>query len=544
MTLSMEVTQRKEKTTVVSWLYSVLFALNISVGGEIYIHNGVDRFCNNISFLGKEIALAFIVTIATYIFIEKILLKVVSVNSKSRQDREATLGKKWLYVIWACVFFGWLPAFFAYYPGILSYDSNIQTQMVMGMAEFTRFHPPIHTFIWKICIFIGGKTGVPALSIYGLFQMALLSLTMAYLLFVIFREKPGKIFIILSTVFIAFNPVMAVMSLAMTKDVPFAMALIGLALCLLKMVKNPDAFFGNLRDCVVLILLSVLSGLLRNNMVYALVFSFIFMVVVIREHRKELICISLISIYALTVITGPLYSALEIGPGNSREALSVPVQQIARTVINHEDEISEQDEAVIRRFLPYDYLARIYNPRLSDPVKDEFKTDYFDHNKDEFFDLWGRLFQKYPLEYINAFADLNIPSWYILASPVDPYSKRDYIETYIYEMDYYPVERESKAPGLLNYYESFASYDVFSNMSAAVALPFSIASPVWVLLTCILLLVRRGRARYVTCVVPFFFLWLTYMAGPVSNFRYIFPIYACYPLFFYLALVESRLEAI
>ena len=81
-------------------------------------------------------------------------------------------------------------------------------------------------------------------------------------------------------------------------------------------------------------------------------------------------------------------------------------------------------------------------------------------------------------------------------------------------------------------------------MPAAVALPFSIASPVWVLLTCILLLVRRGRARYVTCVVPFFFLWLTYMAGSVSNFRYIFPIYACYPLFFYLALVESRLEAI
>ena len=48
-------------------------------------------------------------------------------------------------------------------------------------------------------------------------------------------------------------------------------------------------------------------------------------------------------------------------------------------------------------------LGDNYNPILSDDVKGELNTEYFDNNKMEFIKLWAKLLIKYPKDYVESF---------------------------------------------------------------------------------------------------------------------------------------------
>jgi hypothetical protein len=135
---------------------------------------------------------------------------------------------------------------------------------------------------------------------------------------------------------------------------------------------------------------------------------------------------------------------------------------------------------------------------------------------------------------VDAFLSLNLPYWYPDSATVDVYSQRRYIETGICEMEWYPVTLQSKLPGLYKMYEKVASFEAFQNVPVA-ATVFSITTPFWLMLICLFLLFYKKKKQQMLLILPGMFLWLTFMAGPVSNFRYIFPIFCLYPL--YIALV-------
>ena len=65
--------------------------------------------------------------------------------------------------MWLLIFISWLPAYLAYYPGILSYDADVQTLEAQGITSYTQFHPPLHTFIWQICLNIGNTIHIEPL---------------------------------------------------------------------------------------------------------------------------------------------------------------------------------------------------------------------------------------------------------------------------------------------------------------------------------------------------------------------------------------------
>ena len=41
----------------------------------------------------------------------------------------------------------------------------------------------------------------------------------------------------------------------------------------------------------------------------------------------------------------------------------------------------------------------------------------------------------------------------------------------------------------------------------------------------------RGKGKCAVPFLPVMLLWMTYLLGPVSNFRYIYPMVILYPLF-------------
>lgn len=158
-----------------------------------------------------------------------------------------------------------------------------------------------------------------------------------------------------------------------------------------------------------------------------------------------------------------------------------------------------------------------------------------------FFLLWFELFKDHPIAYIDAFLNMNSPYWYQNAFSRDYYSQRRYIETAINLRTVYPLERESKLPGLLNYYERVAGFYEFDN-KPIVSLLFSIATPIWFVLICGFVQIIRKSYRKLLILIPMITLWLTYIVGPVCNFRYIIPIFLLYPFLLFLVIDKQRIE--
>jgi hypothetical protein len=83
--------------------------------------------------------------------------------------------------------------------------------------------------------------------------------------------------------------------------------------------------------------------------------------------------------------------------------LSVPLQQIARTVKYHSNSISEEDRNTINEILSFEQLSKKYNPNLSDPVKSSFNTKVFNEDKEKYIKLWFKLFMEHKKTYSAAF---------------------------------------------------------------------------------------------------------------------------------------------
>lgn len=233
----------------ITFAFSMLFSIHLILGREIYDHNGIDRFLKDIPFLIISLICGAGLTILLYMGIEQVLFPLLAqirdnqLIRDSQQKKKICCQRRWLPMIWLGILAAWFPAFQAYYPGILSYDSILQTNIAMGIEANSRFHPPLHTLLWKFCIETGERLNISGLVLYGLLQMVLLSLVMAYMLYTILKEGTGMLFFCLSFIFTACNPVMAVMSLEMTKDVPFCMALTCAAIELFYMEKDPAVYF-------------------------------------------------------------------------------------------------------------------------------------------------------------------------------------------------------------------------------------------------------------------------------------------------------------
>lgn len=241
---------------------------------------------------------------------------------------------------------------------------------------------------------------------------------------------------------------------------------------------------------------------------------------------------------AFLLINGPVFAALKVKKGNSREMFSVPVQQIALVVVRNEKKLTPKEVGKINQFLDYRKLKKLYNPRFADPVKCSYKfNENIDKEKD-FIKFWLKLGLKYPKEYITAFLELNIPYWYMDADSVDPYAKRIYIETLAGSNEYYSVRRNSKLPFLYSRYEKVANYSAFQKLPVISNL-FSISTPIWAILFTAFWLIFKKRYRGLLNLVLPFLLWATYLLGPVSNFRYILPIFMLYP-FFVLLIAQCR----
>lgn len=477
----------------------------------------------------------------------------------------------------------WLPVLIGYAPALFMWDTNTQILQWFGLPNhisssvdlldssvlLTQHHPPLHTALVGLCVQAGislaGSENL-GIFIYAVLQWAvdILAISWAFRIAQIVGAPRASRFVALG--FIALVPAYSNYSVLVTKDVLFASALLLFAIELVYLVFCAASFDGRIafprRHAVLLVAGALGAALLRSGMVVAVAGGALAATLLLwrmqrRLAREGLRPVSARSLLRIPLITLALviavnlllarvvYPALAITPSSKREALSIPMQQVARFVRDRPDAVQPEDLRAIDRVLDAPSLVRLYDPSKSDPVKATYKEQASSDDLSAFWQTWARLFARDPGCFISATA----ANYYGYFYPAHAMS-------WSYTSYFSSLVMENTETNLI--YSDIASYFSFHQLDHPFVraldglcsgyrllfqrLPFltltmQAALYDWALVLLTAYAVRRRRSHAAVFLAPAWIVLLIALVGPcnaTTYFRYAYPVALLVP---FLALI-------
>ncbi|MCR5102464.1 MAG: DUF6020 family protein, partial [Butyrivibrio sp.] len=226
-------------------------------------------------------------------------------------------------------FICFLPYFLYEYPGIMSADSLVQYEQVIGVRPWTNHHPIVHT----LCIYVLYNIGytvtgdaTKAIAFYTVAQMLFMSYVCGRLHKTLLHRGISRTFRMLTIAFYAIVPFNAVMSVTMWKDVPFAGVSVLLACCLLDFVnfKDENSSEKKLLINIRLYILGVAFSLMRTNAWYAFILTICLILWVFRKNIKRVLLTIGLIFLTVVLIKGPVMNTAGIEQPDFVESLCVP----------------------------------------------------------------------------------------------------------------------------------------------------------------------------------------------------------------------------
>ncbi|MDR5588256.1 DUF6020 family protein [Clostridium aquiflavi] len=505
-------------------LLSIFFVLGYELSDDytiIFNNNFL-----NISFFVVGLSFIFIFLIIAFLYnLPMILQKINKVNLKSI-NKFVLYNKRAFLITWAIIFICWIPNLLASFPGIYTFDAIMQVNQLRGDNVLSTHHPILHTLYIASCILAGGKlfgSYTIGMAIYSLSQMLIMSCIFAYTCTFIYKQKVPNLIKYFSILFFSILPLNSMYSITATKDVIFAGLILILFIFTIQMFENPKLFCSSLKLQIRYIIIAVLMCLFRNNGIYIIFFVCPFFFLYLKKKNIVIIFSCIITIYL--VVNGPIMNALNIKKGDFREALSAPIQMLARTVKDNQDVIDNKELEIIYEILP-ENTANIYNPILSDPVKSNFNTDVFKKDIKKYLNVWIKIGLKYPQSYINGFLSTNMGFWYPDKSYKGYYMDYD---MWNLEGDYILLTRESALPILDKIYQKIA-YGELQTKIPIISMLFSPGFYFWFFVFSLFIQIYKKNYKLLISMILYIALWGTLILSPVAIIRYAYPLVCIVPL--------------
>lgn len=460
-------------------------------------------------------------------------------NSKSK----AIYLNKYLFITTIAIFLCWLPVLLSYYPAIFAYDVTNQLGQVIN-GHFSTFHPLVHTLFLGFCYKVGEGLGSYTFGILlaSIFQMVFMAGIFSYSILYVSDSWRNKITGALAFLFYAFFPVNSLLAISTVKDSLFSALVL---LFIIECCKLRKESFADDRkhgySCFVIS--GMLMFLFRNNAVYAFILMLPVYAVLIRKNKRIFMKWSIILIIVYLVSSNLLAVLLKADGGNILEALSVPLQQIARVGIYDRDELDTDLKDEIRYFIPDEVLDN-YAEAISDGIKNFMNEEKVKKEPWEFWKLYLKLFMKFPNTYLDAFLIMTQGSWFwddtsnanIYGSGLD--SRLGYLLTNHKTMpEGYEVEEKCLLPYLRNIYEILFSANYYQKIPV-VSFLFAPALYWWIVYTYVWIKLYKKKKEDIVPVVFLVGYYATLLLGPTSLIRYMYPYVVCAPLLVHSALSE------
>lgn len=470
--------------------------------------------------------------------------RIRKINEKISKWLEKFDDRRLFFIVWAFIFIMWLPAYLILYPGVLSYDMISQTTSALG--EITNnHHPVLHTWLIRVFMRMGEKlfssyeSGIGLLS---LLQMIILSYALSRMVMLLKKKAVPILLVIGTAVLSAVWFMNACLSVTMIKDTLHAAFLVLFCCHFVEIATNPSEYIARKRNLVLFPIVSFFMCAFRNNGLHIYLFCFaILLVLRISRFRRVKRYLPLIAVVILPVImfkiyTGPVFDALGIEPGQVREALSIPIQQLQRVAVKRAGELTPEQTEMMEYYI--DDLewrswspGREYDPFISDPAKSCFISSRYEDAPIAFWKFYLQTGKQFSKEYLVAFLSNTLGYWY------PGYYDFSYVmyDNYAPETFPEPLERKSilKSKALEGYYESLCSSD-FWRSTWGVRIFFVSGFAPWILIFAVVLSWRKKG--FFTMTLPLFLPLIAQygimLLSPMSSFRYSWPYYLMLPLTF------------
>lgn len=470
---------------------------------------------------------------ALLIFVFRYLRNIIKKIHESKIGlwSERVFGSKFSYYLIFCgLLVCWIPAFLAVYPGIYSYDAGPQVWQIFGGQGLSAHHPLVHTLLLDGCFYLGHyitgnyNTG---LLIYTLVQSIFMAACFSYAINKMKILNVDPIIQTISFLFFAFSPINQIWVMTTTKDVIFAGFILVLLVDTVECVVKKEEFFSLKINLIKYCIVAMFMCLFRNQGIYVLILLFPFMMFIMKGERKKTLLMFLVPILITKIFTGPISTSLGVQSANPREALSVPIQQLARVITLSPDTITEEEKNTVYQYIPKSYIDT-YNPITSDTVKEGFNQELFKDDSKSFFKVWLSVGLRNKKIYIDSFLYGSYGYFYMDESPY-------WIQFILFDgawlqpdQNILNIERSSKFPKYEEYLRR-VSVDLIQDKIPVVSTVLNEAFPFWVLMVTVsVLLYRKQYSR----IVPLFLVagfWGTTLLGPLIAIRYAYPIIVCVP---------------
>lgn len=480
---------------------------------------------------GINLIIIFILILLYNIFYKKYFRKF-----KSKRITKSTYSSSRIMLIFflLLVLF-WIPAFLALFPGTFGADAPIQLAMYDGIYPLSDHQPILHTFLIGGLIHLGDvlfKNSNIGLAIYTfVFQICFCAYSISYSLSYLYKRQVSLKLLLLLIIFMGVNPIVQSLICYVTKDIMFAATFLLFIVNCCEYLFPSDRLRRNKRFLKITLikigLFGFLSIQLRSQGIYIFIVALLILLIcwcrLFKENAlyKEFIFMQIFVIGISMLITMITPYFLNSGYRDSREALSVPIQQIA-TILKKD---LERDNKLLSSNI-YDqaisYFENFDKDRIdqysADYPKSMFLTDKVKENPIGFLNLYIYLvFSDLPTS-VNSYLDLITPYFDFRLSPYNGLAINTSFE------DLNPnrnIKTYSLFPGYYQYLKDVL-YD-----SSSLNCPFwiRIFDPAIVLYLIIFMLIysliyKRTFSLFVL-LYPILYIGTMFL-GPVSLLRYSF----------------------
>ncbi len=442
------------------------------------------------------------------------------------------------------LFISYLIYLIAYYPGVVGYDPSYQIKEMMGLPNFyadsvlitstkttlTAFNPIVHTLLIGGLFKLGLSLGSANLGIffYTIIQFSIMITILSYSLKFLKEEKvPLQILLIILGIY-AFIPVFPYYAICAFKDTYFALFFMLLIIELYKVIKYPMTT----KRIIILILVSLGLCLFRKNGILTIILTLLSSLIFIKNNRKSLLIV-LVSFLGLYFGYNKIVEFCEITPTSPREVLSIPIQQISALIVNKEEVILPEDRVIIGKIIDYNKVKELYNPELSDPVKNTYNKYATDEDLKNYFEVWFKYLLKEPQIYIEATIN-NIYGYFYPDDHIWYFYHKKYHTLNDVGFDYHYNSLSWLRNILYGYGEGFAYIPV-------IGLLVNIGATTWTYLYLGGLLLESNKKKYLLLLVPAFTIILSCVLGPVNTYyRYVLPYAITLPIILSLLYINKK----
>ena len=293
-------------------------------------------------FVSVSLCLSYLIVgsilVITFSFIvSPFILKFFSKLNINDEKHFKMSARKQKLMFYGIPFLIMLVYYFTYYPGGFIHDTLAQYgQYTTGV--YYDWHPALHTFFAFILPLklTGGWVG----SIV-LFQILVMTASLGYF-FDTIHEYAGKLYVILSMVYILVNPLFAI-CVNPWKDTTFAVGAMLLMTFALRIYMTSGEWIKKPVHIVVFVIVFVATTIFRHNGI--LFTAPLMLALLFQMSKKRFVCLVLACIALFGVIKGPFYTAMGVERQTERrmsEMIGVPLNVIC-SAVTYTPELVDQD---------------------------------------------------------------------------------------------------------------------------------------------------------------------------------------------------------